>query len=286
MGADLHIHSNASDGILGPSEIVKIAKKLGLSAISITDHDTINGLDEAISTSKKIGLDFIPGIELSSESEDWDIHILGYFIDHNSKELREYLKNLQNKREIRAKKIVNNLKNAGIKIEFEQVARESHGESIGRPHLARTLVKLGYVDSVQKAFHVFLKRYGPYYVKKYTIYPDEVIKILLKANAVPVLAHPLSNSNIDFIAPLVKIGLMGIEVYYPGYNRFEINKLIEIADRYGLIKTGGTDFHGSDPKINSKIRYINIGDITVNDKVVKILYKKAKELRKFQKIEG
>ncbi len=286
MGADLHIHSNASDGILGPSEIVKIAKKLGLSAISITDHDTINGLDEAISTSKKIGLDFIPGIELSSESEDWDIHILGYFIDHNSKELREYLKNLQNKRKIRAKKIVNNLKNAGIKIEFEQVARESHGESIGRPHLARTLVKLGYVDSVQKAFHVFLKRDGPYYVKKYTIYPDEVIKILLKANAVPVLAHPLSNSNIDFIASLVKIGLMGIEVYYPGYNRFEINKLIEIADRYGLIKTGGTDFHGSDPKINSKIRYINIGDITVNDKVVKILYKKAKELRRFQKVEG
>lgn len=286
MGADLHIHSNASDGILGPSEIVKIAKKFGLSAISITDHDTINGLDEAISTSKKIGLDFIPGIELSSESEDWDIHILGYFIDHHSKELREYLKNLQNKREIRAKKIVNNLKNAGIKIEFEQVARESHGESIGRPHLARTLVKLGYVDSVQKAFHVFLKRDGPYYVKKYTIYPDEVIKILLKANAIPVLAHPLSNSNIDFIASLVKIGLMGIEVYYPGYNRFETNKLIEIADRYGLIKTGGTDFHGSDPKINSKIRYINIGDITVNDKVVKILYKKAKELRRFQKVEG
>ncbi len=286
MGADLHIHSNASDGILSPSEIVKIAKNLGLSAISITDHDTINGLDEAISTSKKIGLDFIPGIELSSESEDWDIHILGYFIDHHSKELREYLKNLQNKRKIRAKKIVNNLKNAGIKIEFEQVARESHGESIGRPHLARTLVKLGYVDSVQKAFHVFLKRDGPYYVKKYTIYPDEVIKILLKASAIPVLAHPLSNSNIDFIASLVKIGLMGIEVYYPGYNRFEINKLIEIADRYGLIKTGGTDFHGSDPKINSKIRYINIGDITVNDKVVKILYKKAKELRRFQKVEG
>lgn len=286
MGADLHIHSNASDGILSPSEIVKIAKNLGLSAISITDHDTINGLDEAISTSKKIRLDFIPGIELSSESEDWDIHILGYFIDHHSKELREYLKNLQNKRKIRAKKIVNNLKNAGIKIEFEQVARESHGESIGRPHLARTLVKLGYVDSVQKAFHVFLKRDGPYYVKKYTIYPDEVIKILLKASAIPVLAHPLSNSNIDFIASLVKIGLMGIEVYYPGYNRFEINKLIEIADRYGLIKTGGTDFHGSDPKINSKIRYINIGDITVNDKVVKILYKKAKELRRFQKVEG
>lgn len=286
MGADLHIHSNASDGILSPSEIVKIAKNLGLSAISITDHDTINGLDEAISTSKKIGLDFIPGIELSSESEDWDIHILGYFIDHHSKELREYLGNLQNKRKIRAKKIVNNLKNAGIKIEFEQVARESHGESIGRPHLARTLAKLGYVDSVQKAFHVFLKRDGPYYVKKYTIYPDEVIKILLKASAIPVLAHPLSNSNIDFIASLVKIGLMGIEVYYPGYNRFEINKLIEIADRYGLIKTGGTDFHGSDPKINSKIRDINIGDITVNDKVVEILYKKAKELRRFQKVEG
>jgi len=280
MPADLHIHSNASDGILSPSEIVKIAKKRGLSAISITDHDSVEGLDEAIAISKKIGLNFVPGIELSAESEEWDLHILGYFIDHHSEELKKYLKNLQKRRKIRAKKIVNKLKKAGINIEYEQVAIQSHGESIGRPHLARTMVKLGIVNSFQEAFNLYLRKEKPYYVKKYVITPQEIIKILIKAKAIPVLAHPFSDNSINFIPSLAKIGLMGIEVYYPGYNKFEINELIRIADRYELIKTGGTDFHGSETKINYKINVKNIGDITVDDNVVEILAEKAKQLRK------
>lgn len=280
MPADLHIHSNASDGILSPSEIVKIAKKTGLSTISITDHDSISGLEEAINESKKNELNFIPGVELSSESEEWDLHILGYFVDHHSRKLKEFLKDLQNKRELRAKKIVNRLKKAGIKIEYEQVAKQSHGESIGRPHLARTLVELGYANSVQEAFRLFLRREKPYYVKKYVIPPEKVIKVLINAKAVPVLAHPFSDNNIRFIQPLVKIGLMGIEVYHPSHSNFIINELIKIADSYGLIKTGGTDFHGSKQKINSEIKIINIGDITVTDDVVEKLSKKARELRK------
>lgn len=280
MPADLHIHSNASDGILSPSEIVKIAKKTGLSAISITDHDSINGLKEAITESKKNELNFIPGIELSSESEEWDLHILGYFVDHHSRQLKEFLKDLQNKRELRAKKIVNRLKKAGIKIEYEQVAKQSHGESIGRPHLARTLVKLGYANSVQEAFRLFLRREKPYYVKKYVISPEKVIRVLINAKAVPVLAHPFSDNNIRFIQPLVKIGLMGIEVYHPSHSNFMINELIKIADSYGLIKTGGTDFHGNYSIVNPEIKIKNIGDITVTDDVVEKLYKKASELRK------
>jgi len=280
MSADLHIHSTASDGILSPSEIVKIAKKVRLSAISITDHDSINGLEEAINESKKDDLIFIPGIELSAESEEWDLHILGYFIDYKSSRLKEFLKDLQNKRELRAKKIVNRLKKAGIKIEYEQVAKQSHGESIGRPHLARTLIELGYASSFKEAFRLFLGREKPYYVKKYSISPEKVIEVLINAKAVPVLAHPFSGNNVRFIQPLVKIGLMGVEVYHPSHNNLMINELIKIADGYGLIKTGGTDFHGNESIVNPDSKIKNIGDITVSDDVVEKLYKKAKGLRK------
>ncbi|MBN2244751.1 MAG: PHP domain-containing protein, partial [Candidatus Aminicenantes bacterium] len=247
---DLHIHSTASDGVLSPSEIVRYAKAKGLQAIAITDHDTIEGCKEGLAEGERIGFEVIPGIEISAEHFPGTMHILGFFLDIHHPFLNERLKFLQKARAERNPKIVEKLNGLGIDITFEEVLRASGGGQVGRPHFANVLLEKKYVRSFQEAFDRFLKKGAPAYVEKFRFTSKEALHLINEAKGVAVLAHPKTlgmngYSELEkLILQLVGEGLKGIEVYYPEHSAAEIAQYKTLAERYGLLSTGGTDYHG------------------------------------------
>lgn len=247
---DLHLHTTASDGVLRPSEIVRYAKAKELQAIAITDHDTIEGLKEGLSEGERIGFEVIPGIEISAEHSPGSMHILGYFFDIHYPLLNERLGYLQKARAERNPKIVEKLNRLGINITFEEVVKASGGGQIGRPHVANVLIEKAYVKSFQEAFDRFLKKGAPAYVDKFRFTSKEALHFINKSKGVGVLAHPNTlgmNGYSDLeklILKLVGEGLKGIEVYYPEHTTAEVAQYKTLAERYGLLKTGGTDYHG------------------------------------------
>ena len=244
--ADLHIHSTASDGRLSPADIVRQAAKHGLSVIAITDHDTIDGIDSALITAKGFrGLKVIPGIELSTDVPQGEVHVLGYFIDYTDREFQATLEGLRNSRLKRAQGMVAKLKNLGIHIDWERVQEIAGEGSIGRPHIAQAMLEKGYISSLKEAFDKYISRDGPAYVEREKMTPVEALELILKFNGLPVLAHPFTTNNAKtMIAELKIAGLVGIETYYDGYTADEINELVSLANRYNLITTGGSDYHG------------------------------------------
>lgn len=247
---DLHLHTTASDGVLRPSEIVRYAKAKELQAIAITDHDTIEGLKEGLSEGERIGFEVIPGIEISAEHSPGSMHILGYFFDIHYPLLNERLGYLQKARAERNPKIVEKLNRLGINITFEEVVKASGGGQIGRPHVANVLIEKAYVKSFQEAFDRFLKKGAPAYVDKFRFTSKEALHFINESKGVGVLAHPNTlgmNGYSDLeklILKLVGEGLKGIEVYYPEHTTAEVAQYKTLAERYGLLKTGGTDYHG------------------------------------------
>jgi len=247
---DLHIHTTASDGVMSPSEIVRYAKAKGLQAIAITDHDTIEGLEEGLSEGEKIGFEVIPGIEISAEHPPGSMHLLGFFIDIHHPLLNERLEYLQNAREERNPKMVEKLNQLGIKITYDEVVKASGGGQIGRPHFAKVLVEKKYVRSFQEAFDRFLKKGAPAYVEKFRFTPKEALYFINEAKAVAVLGHPNTlgmngySELENLLLELIENGLRGIEVYYPEHSPLEIAQFKNLAEKYGLLVTGGTDYHG------------------------------------------
>jgi predicted metal-dependent phosphoesterase TrpH len=247
---DLHLHTTASDGVLSPSEMVRYAKGKGLQAIAITDHDTVNGCEEGLAEGEKIGLEVIPGIEISAEHSPGSMHILGFFIDIHHPFLNERLEYLQKARAERNPKIVEKLNRLGIDITFEEVVDASGGGQVGRPHFANVLLEKKYVRSFQEAFDRFLKKGAPAYVDKFRFTSKEALHFINEANGVAVLAHPNTlgmngYSGLErFAIKLIEEGLKGIEVYYPEHSAMEVAQYKNLADRYGLLSTGGTDYHG------------------------------------------
>lgn len=247
---DLHLHTTASDGVMRPSEIVRYAKKKGLQAIAITDHDTIEGLEEGVSEGERIGFEVIPGIEISAEHAPGSMHLLGYFFDICHPLLKERLTYLQNARAERNPKIVAKLNDLGIRVTYEDVIRASGGGQVGRPHFAQVLLDKGYVNSFQEAFDQFLKKGAPAYVDKFRFTPKEALHFINKAGGVGVLAHPNTlgiNGYGDLerlILELMEYGLRGIEVYYPEHSSLAVAQYGAIVERHGLLATGGTDYHG------------------------------------------
>jgi len=246
---DLHTHSIASDGSMTPGGLVKHAKECGLSAISLTDHDTIDGVAEALEHGEALGIEVIPGVEISAEFSI-EMHILGYFSRIKYANMQQTLISLRESREKRNPKIVNKLREMGFDISMEEVRQEAKGKIVGRPHIAKVMLKKGYVSNIKEAFDKYLSVGRPAYFKKNKLTPAECIREILNAGGVPVLAHPvlLNMNNLelnDTLASLKKDGLMGIEAYYvensPEYTEY----LVRLADKYSLIKTGGSDFHGS-----------------------------------------
>jgi predicted metal-dependent phosphoesterase TrpH len=247
---DLHLHTTASDGVMTPSEIVNYAKNKGLLAIAITDHDTIGGLEEGLLEGERIGLEVIPGIEISAEHSPGSMHLLGFFIDIRHPLLKERLGYLQRARAERNPRIAEKLNKLGIDITFDEVLKASGGGQVGRPHFAQVLIEKGYVRSFQEAFDRFLKKGAPAYVEKMRFSAEESIHFINEANGVAVLAHPNTlqvngySELENLILRLVKRGLRGIEAYYPEHSALEVAQYKTLAERHGLLVTGGTDYHG------------------------------------------
>jgi len=247
---DLHLHTTASDGVMTPSKIVNYAKSRGLAAIAITDHDTIEGLEEGLAEGERIGFEVIPGIEISAQHSPGSMHLLGFFIDIHHPLLAERLEYLQRARAERNPKIVEKLNKLGIDISFDEVLKVSGGGQVGRPHFAQVLLEKGYVRSFQEAFERFLKKGAPAYVEKMRFSPEESIHFISEARGVAVLAHPNTlqvngYSELEsLILRLVGNGLRGIEVYYPEHSAAEVAQYEALAEKHGLLITGGTDYHG------------------------------------------
>lgn len=249
MSIDLHIHSTYSDGTFSPSELVHMAKKLKLTAISITDHDTMDGVEEAVQTGRTIGLEVISGIEISAEYHGQYMHILGYFQNPKDKHLRIRLQKVQAARKIRNKAIIEKLQSIGIEITDQEVEQISTIGQTGRPHIGQVLVNKKVVKNLRQAFDQYLAKDRVAYVPRFVYSAEEAITHISAAGGIAVMAHPIqidrSLKSIPYLLEqLVPLGLMGIETYYPSHSSKIKKQLIEYGKKYNIVLTGGSDYHG------------------------------------------
>lgn len=249
---DLHTHSTISDGTVSPTDVVRLAQVKNLRALALTDHDTIGGLEEAVEAAKNVpDFELIPGIEISAEYAEGTIHMLGFYIDRHDPTLLKRLEVLQKAREDRNPKIIRKLQELGLEITEDEVAKIAGTGVVGRPHIATALVNRGYVKNVKQAFDKYLKKNGKAYVDKERFSQHDSIEMIHNAGGVAVLAHPkyVQGGRLDNVEALIRSladkGLDGLEVYYGSHNKKEVKWFKELADKYGLIATGGSDFHGS-----------------------------------------
>jgi len=248
---DLHIHTRFSDGALTPEEVLSFAKKKGLSAISITDHDSVSAFPVAVERGKELGIEVIPGVELSCEVDKHDIHVLAYFFDYGNQKLLDALEEMRAARHKRAQKIVKNLNALGIDLHFETVLRFADGGSIGRPHIAEALLHEEFVYTHKEAFEKYLGYDSPAYEEKMQLTPYDAFELIKSAGGVSIMAHP-GVTNVDSVIPgLIERGLCGLEVYHADHNNAQQKKYADICKEHKLLMTGGSDFHRSLNKIHS-----------------------------------
>ena len=243
---DLHLHTSASDGRLSPTEVVRLAGSQGLKQISISDHDSTEGLAEAFEESKNFpDLRIIPGIELSTDVPGDEIHMLGYFIQYDDKEFQDILKQFRTGRLDRAQEMVRKLAALGIVLDWERVKEIAGDGSVGRPHIALAMVEEGYCKEPKDAFPEYLGRNGLAYAERPKMTPTEGVEMLRRVGGVPVLAHPAYMNELEpNIVALKEAGLMGMEVYYAKFDADTVRRLKTLAEKYDLIPCGGSDFHG------------------------------------------
>lgn len=247
---DLHTHSTASDGTLSPEALVDLAADKGLTALALTDHDTVAGIPPALARGAVRGIHVVPGMELGVR---WDgagqMHVLGYYIRHDDSHLGERLDWLRARRRERATRIVAKLNRLGVEIPFGRVEEITGGESIGRPHVARALLEAGHVASVSEAFDRYLSRGRPAFEEKEQLNPKEAVGLVKSSGGAAVLAHPgtlkLPTAQLSrCIEELKAYGLAGLETIWSGHNRAQVESYSALARRLGLLTTGGSDFHG------------------------------------------
>jgi predicted metal-dependent phosphoesterase TrpH len=245
---DLHIHSNVSDGQLSPDDIVHKAAELGLTIIAIADHDTVAGITPALVATRAFPwLKVISCVEISTDVPNGEVHVLGYFIDFTDHKLETALSRFRNSRVQRTQRMIAELDNLGIRVEWQRVQEIAGSGSIGRPHIAQAMLEKGYIASLKEAFAKYIGRGAPAYVEREKMTPVEAVELVLRANGLPVLAHPLTADDSEVrIIELKAAGLVGLEAYYNGYTVDEISELLSLANRYNLIATGGSDYHGLD----------------------------------------
>ena len=243
---DLHIHSTASDGRFSPEEIVRKAVELGLEVIALADHDSVDGIVPMLEAARKFPrLRVIPAVEVSTDVPSGEVHVLGYFIDYTSHELAEELVRFRNSRERRAQGMVVKLAGLGVHIDWRRVQEIAGDGSMARPHVAQAMLEKGYITSIREAFDKYIARDGPAYVEREKMTPVEAVALIVRTNGLPVMAHPFTVPDPEaMVIELKAAGLIGIEAYYNGYTADEISRLVSLADRHGLIVTGGSDYHG------------------------------------------
>lgn len=245
MRIDLHTHTTASDGLLPPERLLRLAKDAGVGILAVADHDTTDAVDTAAAEGRRLGVEVIPAVEINTDVDTTEVHVLGYYIDHRQPWFQEFLTRLRDGRVDRAARMVEKLNALGISITFERV-RAIAGGAVGRPHVARALIEAGVVKSTEEAFEKYIGRNGPAYIERMKVTPQEAVQIILKAGGIPVLAHPGWGVREEMIPPLVQGGLEGLEVYYPDHTPAMVTRFLEIAAQLHLLVTGGTDFHGGD----------------------------------------
>jgi predicted metal-dependent phosphoesterase TrpH len=240
---DLHIHSTNSDGFYSPKEIIEKAVSAQLDIISITDHDNLSGIQEAAAFGVEAGIEVIPGLEISSDIRDKEVHILGYFIELNSEELERYLSFFREERIKRAVRIVRKLNSLGLPLSFEEVLIHARHSAIGRPHIAQKMVEKGLVSNYYEAFNKYIGNGCPAYEKKVHISPQSAFKIISDAGGLSFIAHP-GNMPEDILKELIDSGVDGIEVVHPSHNVQQEKFYRGIVNEYFLLESGGSDFHG------------------------------------------
>ena len=253
---DLHSHSTASDGTFAPAAVARLAKDAGLAGFALTDHDTIAGLAEAAAECANLGLAFLSGIEISAVPpiENGTLHILGYGIDPTNAVLTEMARQLIEARDNRNPQIIKRLRELGIDITMEEALAQAQGGVLGRPHIAALLVKKGVVKSIKQAFDEYLGQGGKAYYDKERLSPRDAVTRIRQAAGLPVLAHPIqlrttNDAQLETVLKdLVDLGLAGIEVIHSDHAASDIEKYAALATRYNLLKTGGSDFHGTNKK--------------------------------------
>ncbi|MBI2953263.1 MAG: PHP domain-containing protein [Chloroflexi bacterium] len=252
---DLHAHTTASDGVLSPEELVSLALERGLEVIAITDHDTTEGISPALRATEGTSLVVISGIEISTDIPRTEVHILGYFVNWRNRQFQQKLVRLRRSRVDRAKRMVAKLRELGMPVQWQRVLEIAGSGTIGRPHVAQALYERGFVSSPVEAFAKYIGRNGPAYVERYKLTPTEAVKLISSTNGLAALAHPVivpqpgaetgEQIDLEWLLPqLVDAGLVGMETFYAGYTTAITQRLLDIAHRYHLVPTGGSDFHG------------------------------------------
>ena len=248
---DLHLHTSASDGKLTPRDLIRLCARTGLKAVAVTDHDTVEGIAEAISEAQNHPeLTVIPGIELSTHLPGSELHLLGYFIDCCHPVLLDALRSMRLDRQARARAMVEKLNDLGINLEWQQVCRTAGDSNIGRPHIALALMEAGFISRFDEAFELYLAHGKPAYVERFKITPAEGVQLIKQCGGLPVMAHPLTVDNYaSVITDLTRAGLEGIEVYYKDFDRQQRRGLLGLAQKLNLVATGGSDYHGIDDSL-------------------------------------
>lgn len=261
---DLHTHSTFSDGTFTPKELVSYGAKKGLSALALTDHDTLEGNDEAVFCGEKYGIEIIRGIEISTEYESTELHIVGLFMDNEREELISALKGLRESRKTRNIEMVQKLNEIGININYDEIAESAKGDVITRAHIAKEVIKKGYASSNNEVFDRYIGRDKPAYVKRTVLPWQDTLRLICESGGLPILAHPLlyriSQRRLEMIlGELAKYGLAGIEAYYSTHSAAKIKFVKMLADKNRLKLSGGSDFHGENkPKLDLGTGYGNL----------------------------
>lgn len=267
MTADLHIHTNASDGKYTPEELVMQAREAGLTYVSITDHDTVAGLRQLIS--HRVGLKIIPGLELSTDLANREVHILAYSFDMDHPQLCSELEKIVEDRFLRVKKMVKKLNSLGYAVDYDHILEiAGQATSVGRPHVAKALVERGYFKQVGDAFLGLLEKNGPAYVPHYKMSPETAIRLVHCAGGIPVIAHPGLIGDDSFVLHLIQEGAKGLEVYHPKHDQFQTDKYLNLAQARNLLITGGSDFHGIQGRFPERL-----GEFTIPDALAVALAK-------------
>jgi len=277
---DLHVHSNCSDGTLSPTELVVLAKKSGLAAFALTDHDTIKGIPEALEAGKKEGIEVIPGIEFSTEYKGKDIHIVGLDFAYDSEAFLSQLVIFQDSRQLRNQKMINKLREeGGIDITWEKM-EASFGKAVWtRAHFGRFLLDNGYIKDISEAFSRYIGDGCPYFLPREKVTPAQAVRLIRETGGIPVLAHPYEyhfteEEIIELVEMLQGEGLLAIEAYYSTHTAMEESSVLRIARKHGLAISGGSDFHGSNKPT------ISIGTGHGNLKITYDVWERLQEARK------
>ncbi len=242
--ADLHMHTSHSDGLYSAIEVVRRAKEAGLTTISITDHDNVSAIDEALEAAKLQGIDVIPGVELSAGVGEQEVHVLAYFFDHTNQNLLDYLKFFRIERKRRAERIVEKLNDLNIPLTLDAVLERAGHGSIGRPHIATALYEEGLTDSYHEAFYKYIGNGKPAYEKKYQVSPQAAIDLIASAGGLSFIAHPGNSVDEEVLLEFINEGVDGIEVIHPSHSPERVMHYSGIVNEYFLLASGGSDFHG------------------------------------------